>query len=80
MNTQQIQFKRQKVAALLLAGSILAAIIGLTWAEVSVSQANGGTGSVKADAVEYDSGLPSEFQLRAGKGFAGTVGSNPIEN
>ena len=68
MNTKQIQFNRQKVAALLLAGSILAATAGLTWAEVSLSPANQGTGSVKADPMEYDSGLPSEFHLRSIKG------------
>jgi hypothetical protein len=37
MNTKQIQFNHQKVAALLLAGSILAVIIGLTWAGTSTS-------------------------------------------
>jgi hypothetical protein len=68
MNTQQIQLNRQKVAALLLAGLILAATVGLTWTEVSISQANQGMGSVKADAVGYGSGLPSEFHLRAVKG------------
>lgn len=31
MNTQQMQFNRQKVAALVLAGSILAATAGLAW-------------------------------------------------
>jgi hypothetical protein len=68
MNTQRIQFNHQWVAALLLAGLILAATIGLTWADVSISQANRGTGSVKTDAVGYDSGLSSEFHLRAVKG------------
>jgi hypothetical protein len=72
MNTKQIQFNRQKVAALLLAGSILAATAGLAWADVSISQANRGTGSVKTAAVEYDSGLSPELHLRAIKG--GRVG------
>lgn len=38
MNTKQLQFNRQKVAALLLAGSILAA--GLAW---TGAEANGST-------------------------------------
>jgi hypothetical protein len=37
MNTQQIQFNRQKVAALLLARSILAATAGLAWAGADAS-------------------------------------------
>ena len=78
MNTQQIQFNRQKVAALLLVGSILAATAGLVWADGSISQANRGTGSAKADAVGYDSGLSSEFHLRAIKGSkpVASAGSN----
>jgi hypothetical protein len=71
MSTQQIQFNRQKVAALLLAGLILAMTIGLTWAEVSLNQANWGTGLVKAEAVGYDGGLPSEFHLSFVKGGKG---------
>ncbi len=67
MNTKQIQFNRQRVAALLLAGSILAATAGLVWADVNISQANRGTGSVKTDAVGYDSGLSSEPHLRSVK-------------
>lgn len=51
MNIQQLQFNRQQVAALLLAGLILAATIGLTWANGSISQE---TGSVKAATAGYD--------------------------
>ena len=57
MNIQQIQFNRQKVAALLLAGSILAATAGLVWADISSSQANWGAGSVEAGA-EAENGEP----------------------
>ncbi len=67
MNTQQIQFNRQGVAALLLAGSILAAIAGLAWADATI-QPKWGAGSEKAGAVEYDSGLSSESHLRSVKG------------
>jgi hypothetical protein len=74
MNTKQIQFNRQRVAALLLAGSILAAIAGLAWADVSIGQPKGEAGSEKAGAVEYDSGLSSEFHLRAVK--AGKMGGS----
>jgi hypothetical protein len=54
-----------------VAGLILAATIGLTWADVNISQANRGTGSVKTQAVDYDGGLSSEFQLRDVKGGKG---------
>jgi hypothetical protein len=37
MNTQQIQFNRQSVAALLLAGLILALAAGLAWAGAEAS-------------------------------------------
>lgn len=64
MNTKQIQFNRQKVAALLLAGVVLAAtVVGLTWTDVSANrQANWGGGSEKAGFVEYENGLPSWSQ------------------
>ncbi len=68
MNSQQIQFNRQKVASLLLAGLILAVTVSLTWADVSISQANWGEGSERADSVEGESGLSSESHLRAVKG------------
>jgi hypothetical protein len=74
MNTKQIQFNRQKVAALLLAGSILAAIAGLAWADVSTGQAQGGAGSEKAGGVEYDSGLPHPNSVKGG--LAGGIGGD----
>jgi hypothetical protein len=79
MNTKQIQFNRQKVAALLLAGSILAATAGLIWADVSISHANRGAGSVKADTVGYDSGLSSELHLRTVKEGPKSAGSGTID-
>lgn len=73
MNIQQIQFNRQKVAALLLASSILAATASLTWVEISLSQANQGTGAVKTEAVGYDSGLSPQFHLSSVKGGKGGI-------
>ena len=65
MKTQPIQFSRQWLAALLLAGSILAATIGL---------ANWQSGSVKADSPEYQKGLPSQFHFKSIKGGRGGLG------
>ncbi|MFN8453731.1 MAG: hypothetical protein U0401_03520 [Anaerolineae bacterium] len=66
MNTQHMQFNRQKVAALLLAGAILAA--GLTWAEVSISQASRGADAVNADAADHQSGLLPQLHFNSVKG------------
>ena len=74
MNTKQVQFNRQKVAALLLAGSILAAtVVSLTWVDVSVNQANREIGPAKAGSAEYDSELSSEFPLGSGKAEEGQL-------
>ncbi|MFN8454179.1 MAG: hypothetical protein U0401_05805 [Anaerolineae bacterium] len=74
MKTQQIQFNRRRVAALLLAGSILAATAGLIWADVNLSQANQAAALNKADSVEYESGLSPESHLNAVKGGRPTGG------
>lgn len=79
MNSKQIQFNRQGMAALLFAVSILAATAGLIWAGVdaNVNQPKWAAGSEKADSVEYDSRLSPLLHLRSVKGGAagGIVGS-----
>ncbi|MFN8454176.1 MAG: hypothetical protein U0401_05790 [Anaerolineae bacterium] len=63
-----MQFNRQKVAALLLAGLILVTAIGLIRAEANAGQANREINSVKADEVSFHGGLSPEFHLNSVKG------------
>jgi hypothetical protein len=65
MNTKQIQFNRQKVASLLLAGVILAATAGLTWAGADES----------GSTFQPTQMGQSEFQLSSVKGRKLGVGS-----
>jgi hypothetical protein len=72
----KMQFKRQWVAALLLAGSILTA--SLAWAEAIFSQANRGTDTGKTDAVSYDSNLSPDFHFSSIKGGKGGVSGGDV--
>lgn len=69
----KMQFNRYKVVALLLAGLILAAAIGLIRAE-----ANQAVALTKADSVEYESGLSPEFHLNAIKGGKGGISGGDV--
>ena len=51
MNIQQIQITRQKVAALLVAGSILAASAGLAWAGINVGSSTTQSGPLVQDCA-----------------------------
>ena len=77
MNTKQMQFNRHKVAALLLAGVILAAGLAWTGADVQPTQAGQpwsqpefiagskiGAGTEGVSFQGGESGLSSESQLR----------------
>jgi hypothetical protein len=70
MNTKQNQYNRQKVTALLLAGSILAATAGLTYANLSFGPAERAAGPEKADSAHYARGALPWSHLRSVKGGA----------
>lgn len=69
-----MHFNRQKVAALLLAGLILVAAIGLIRAE-----ANQAAALNKADSVEYESGLSPVSHLNTVKGGKGGVSGGDVQ-